>query len=62
MQKYWKMWVQQKLYLMKLNSSIEEIILNKSQMKEMGEKALKVSITDAEEKIYEQIEKCLNNK
>ncbi len=43
----------------KLNSNIEEIILNKAQIKKMGESALKVSIPDAEKKIYEEINKCL---
>ena len=39
----------------KLNETIEEIILDKSKMKEMGKNALKVSTTEAEDRIYQEI-------
>lgn len=43
----------------KLNHTIEEIILDKRQIKIMGQNALKVSTTNAEEKIYAEIEKLV---
>ncbi len=43
----------------KLNKTIEEIILNPTEMKKMGENALKISTKDAEEKIYKEIEKLV---
>ncbi len=43
----------------KLNETIDKIILNPSEMKKMGENALKISTTDAEDKIYKEIEKLL---
>lgn len=43
----------------KLNASIEEIILHKNKIKEMGENALKVSTNDSEEKIYKEIKKLV---
>ncbi len=39
----------------KLNETIEEIILDKSKMQEMGKNALKVSTSEVEDKIYEEI-------
>ena len=42
-----------------LNNTIEEIISNKIQMKKMGENALKISTTDAENKIYAEIKKIV---
>ncbi len=43
----------------KLNKAIEEIVLEPSKMKKMGENALKVSTKDVEEKIYQEIKKIL---
>lgn len=43
----------------KLSNTIEEIILDKKQMEEMGKNALKVSTTDAEERIYQEIKKLV---
>ena len=43
----------------KLNKNIEEIILNKIEMKKMGENALKVSTANAENKIYNEIMKLV---
>ena len=43
----------------KLNSTIEKIIENKENMHTMGEKALTISTTDAENKIYKEVKKCL---
>lgn len=43
----------------KLNNVIEEIILDKKKMQKMGENALKVSATQVEEKIYEEIKKLV---
>ena len=42
-----------------LNKTLEEIVLNKENMEKMGENALKVSTTDAEEKIYKEIKKLV---
>ena len=39
----------------KLNETIEEIILDKSKMQEMGKNALKVSTSEVEDKIYQEI-------
>ena len=39
----------------KLNETIEEIILDKSKMQEMGKKALKVSTSEVEDRIYQEI-------
>lgn len=38
-----------------LNETIDEIVLDKSRMYKMGENALKVSVSDAEDKIYREI-------
>lgn len=43
----------------KLNHNIEEIILNKEKMKQMGKNALKFATTNAEDKIYEEIKKLV---
>lgn len=43
----------------KLNNTIEEIILNKSVINEMGQNSLKVSTTNAEDKIYDEIKKLI---
>ena len=39
----------------KLNSTIEEIILDKNKMEQMGKNALKVSTSNVEDKIYREI-------
>lgn len=41
----------------KLNRTIEEIILDKNRVKEMGNNALKISTNDVEEKIYNEVKK-----
>ena len=43
----------------KLNTAIEDMVLNKDKMKKMGENALKISTIDAEDKIYEEIKKLV---
>ncbi len=43
----------------KLNNTIEEIVLNKENVKTMEENALKISTADAEDKIYEEIRKLV---
>lgn len=43
----------------KLNNTIKSIITNPNNMKEMGNNALKISTTDAAEKIYKEIEKLV---
>ena len=43
----------------KLNRQINEIILDKSNIEKMEQNALKISTTDAEEKIYEEIKKLV---
>lgn len=43
----------------KLNEQIEEIILDKRNVENMEKNALKISTTDAEEKIYEEIKKLV---
>ena len=43
----------------KLNKQIEEIVLNKKLLEQMGENALKISSIDAEDKIYEEILKLV---
>ncbi len=43
----------------KLNKAIEEIVLDKDEMRKMGENALKISTVDAEDKIYEEIKKLV---
>lgn len=42
-----------------LNTSIEKIVLDKDKMKKMGQNALKISTTDAEDKIYNEIKKLV---
>ena len=42
-----------------LNEQIEEIILNKDTLKQMGKNALKVSIDNVEDKIYNEIKKLI---
>ena len=42
-----------------LNNTIEQIVLNKKTMNEMGRNALKVSTTNAEDKIYNEIKKII---
>ncbi len=42
-----------------LNKNIEEIVLDKTKMKKMGENALKISAIDADDKIYKEIEKLV---
>lgn len=44
----------------KLNQVIEEIVLDKTKMKKMGENALKVSVTNVEDKIYQEIRKLVD--
>lgn len=43
----------------KLNRQINEIILDKNNIEKMEQNALKISTTDAEEKIYEEIKKLV---
>lgn len=43
----------------KLSKEIENIILNKNKLEEMGKKALEKSTTNVEEKIYEEIKKLV---
>ena len=43
----------------KLSKEIEDIILNKNKVEEMGKKALEKSTTKVEEKIYEEIKKLV---
>ena len=43
----------------KLNKTIEEIVLNKEEIRKMGENALKISAVDAEDKIYDEIKKLV---
>ena len=45
-----------------LNETIKEIILDKNKKEAMGKNALKVSTTDAEKKIYEEIQRLVNSK
>ena len=45
-----------------LNSTIEEIVLNKNKIKEMAQKALTVSTSDVEDKIYKEIKKVIEEK
>lgn len=42
-----------------LNTTIEEIILDKNKMEQMGRNALKVSTNNVEEKIYDEIKKLV---
>ena len=44
-----------------LNEKIEEIVLDKNKCKIMGEKAMKVSTADAENKIYNQVIETIKN-
>lgn len=43
----------------KLNNAIEQIVTSPKKMEQMGKNALKVSTTDAEDKIYEEIKKLV---
>lgn len=43
-----------------LNKMIQETISNKSKLKQMGENALKMSINNVQEKIYEEIKKVMH--
>ena len=43
----------------KLNSEIENIVLNKEKMLNMGKDALKVSVSNVEEKIYNEIKRLV---
>ena len=45
-----------------LNTNIEKIVLNKNKVEEMSKNALKVSTTDAKEKIYNEIVKVVKEK
>ena len=42
-----------------LNKCIEDIVLHKNKIKEMGENALKISTNNSEEKIYKEIKKLV---
>lgn len=44
----------------KLNQAIQDIIVDEVKMKEMGQKATKVSVSKVEEKIYQEIKKLVN--
>ena len=43
-----------------LNNAIEDIILNKSKIEQMGKKALTVAVDNVEDKIYKEIKEVLN--
>ena len=43
----------------KLNSAIENIVLNNEKMVNMGKNALKVSVSNVEEKIYDEIKRLV---
>jgi UDP-N-acetylglucosamine--N-acetylmuramyl-(pentapeptide) pyrophosphoryl-undecaprenol N-acetylglucosamine transferase len=43
----------------KLNKAVEEIVLEKEEKEKMGRNALKISTTDAEEKIYSEVKKLV---
>ena len=43
-----------------LNNTIEDIILNKSKLGQMGKKALTVAVDNVEDKIYKEIKEVLN--
>lgn len=43
----------------KLNAEIEKIVLNKGKMLDMGKKAFKVSVSNVEEKIYNEIKRLV---
>lgn len=43
----------------KLNKELDDIVLNKEKMQEMGKNALTVSVVDASSKIYEEIKKLV---
>ena len=43
-----------------LNNTIEDIILNKSKLEQMGKKALTVAVDNVEDKIYKEIKEVLN--
>lgn len=45
-----------------LNKEIEEIVLNKNKCEQMSKNALKISTTNVEEKIYNEIIKTIENK
>ena len=45
-----------------LNETIKEIILDKGKKETMGKNALKISTTNVENKIYEEIERLVKNK
>ncbi len=45
-----------------LNQAIEEITENKAKMQEMGQNALKVSVHNVEDKIYQEIKKLVVKK
>ena len=45
-----------------LNEKIEAIILNKNVEKEMGKKALNISTSNVEEKIYKEIKELVGEK
>lgn len=42
-----------------LNSTINEIVLDKNTLNEMGKNALKIATTDAQSKIYNEIKKVI---
>ncbi len=42
-----------------LNNAIEEIVLDKNKMEEMGKNASKIAVNDAEKKIYQEIKKLI---
>ena len=42
-----------------MNNTIEKNVLNKKTMDKMGQNALKVSTTNAEDKIYNEIKKII---
>lgn len=46
----------------KLNEQIEQIVLNKNKVQEMSKNALKVSTSDVEDKIFQEIKKIVKEK
>ena len=46
----------------KKDNTIENIILDKNRVSQMGKNALKVSTNNVEDKIYKEILKTINNK
>lgn len=54
--------INDELDFQKLDNEIKGIVLNKDKVEEMSNNALKVSVTDAEEKIYSEVKKLVKEK